>query len=82
MNDNLIDLLTFFSFHFSRQNLQDGLRNIEGCCTKISLMADQIKQQLGIDAQAILPDKLYLQRSSCLEKMMQGKLDELEVFPF
>ncbi|XP_010144178.1 PREDICTED: nesprin-2-like, partial [Buceros rhinoceros silvestris] len=60
------------------KNLQDGLRNIEGCCTKISLMADQIKQQLGIDAQTILPYKLYLQRSSYLEKMMQGKLDEFE----
>ena len=81
MNDDLIHLLTFFSFPFSHQNLQHGLQNIAGCRTQISLLADRIKQQAGTAAQAILLKKLQpLERATYLEKMLQRKLDEFEVF--
>lgn len=47
----------------------------------MSLLADQIKQQAGTAAQAVLLEKLQpLQRAHYLEKMLQRKLDELEVF--
>lgn len=81
MNDDPIHLLTFFYFPFSHQNLQHGLENIAGCRTQISLLADQIKQQAGTAAQAILLEKLQpLQRASYFEKLLQRKLEEFEVF--
>ncbi|XP_065694805.1 nesprin-2 isoform X2 [Patagioenas fasciata] len=61
------------------KNLQHGLQNIAGCHAQMSLLADQIKQQAGTAAQAILLEKLQpLQRAHYLEKMLQRKLDELE----
>ncbi|XP_010710323.1 nesprin-2 isoform X1 [Meleagris gallopavo] len=61
------------------KNLQNGLQNIVGCRSQISELADQIKQQAGTAAQAVLLEKLQpLQRASYLEKMLQRKLDELE----
>ncbi|XP_059675230.1 nesprin-2 [Gavia stellata] len=61
------------------KNLQHGLQDIAECRTQISLLADQIKQQAGTAAQAILLEKLQpLQRASYLEKMLQRKLDEFE----
>ncbi|XP_032044123.1 nesprin-2 isoform X1 [Aythya fuligula] len=61
------------------KNLQHGLQNIVGCRSQISELADQIKQQAGIAAQAVLLEKLQpLQRASYLEKMLQRKLDEFE----
>ncbi|OXB54356.1 hypothetical protein ASZ78_006237 [Callipepla squamata] len=61
------------------KDLQCGLQNIVGCRSQISELADQIKQQAGTAAQAILLEKLQpLQRASYLEKMLQRKLDELE----
>ncbi|NXK56413.1 SYNE2 protein, partial [Chauna torquata] len=61
------------------KNLQHGLQNIVGCRSQISELADQIVQQAGTAAQAILLDKLQpLQRASYLEKMLQRKLDEFE----
>uniref|UniRef100_A0A803XRM3 Spectrin repeat containing nuclear envelope protein 2 n=1 Tax=Meleagris gallopavo TaxID=9103 RepID=A0A803XRM3_MELGA len=63
------------------KNLQNGLQNIVGCRSQISELADQIKQQAGTAAQAVLLEKLQpLQRASYLEKMLQRKLDELEHF--
>uniref|UniRef100_A0A8C3BV29 Spectrin repeat containing nuclear envelope protein 2 n=1 Tax=Cairina moschata TaxID=8855 RepID=A0A8C3BV29_CAIMO len=63
------------------KNLQHGLQNIVGCRSQISELADQIKQQAGTAAQAVLLEKLQpLQRASYLEKMLQRKLDEFEVF--
>lgn len=79
-SDSFADLF-FFNFPFSHQNLQHGLQNIVGCRSQISELADQIKQQAGTAAQAVLLEKLQpLQRASYLEKMLQRKLDELEVF--
>ncbi|XP_054681925.1 nesprin-2 isoform X1 [Grus americana] len=61
------------------KNLQHGLENIAGCRTQISLLADQIKQQAGTAAQAILLEKLQpLQRASYFEKLLQRKLEEFE----
>ncbi|XP_065491707.1 nesprin-2 isoform X2 [Caloenas nicobarica] len=61
------------------KNLQHGLQNIAGFHAQMSLLADQIKQQAGTAAQAILLEKLQpLQRAHYLEKMLQRKLDELE----
>ncbi|XP_042670139.1 nesprin-2 isoform X5 [Centrocercus urophasianus] len=61
------------------KNLQNGLQNIVGCRSQISELADQIKQQAGTAAHAILLEKLQpFQRASYLEKMLQRKLDELE----
>lgn len=83
MNDDLMHLLTSFSFPFSHQNLQHGLQNIAGCHIQISLLADRIKQQAGTAAQAVLLEKLQpLQRAFYLEKMLQRKLDEFEVIFF
>ncbi|XP_021259548.1 nesprin-2 isoform X4 [Numida meleagris] len=61
------------------KNLQHGLQNLVECRSQISELADQIKQQVGTAAQAILLEKLQpLQRASYLEKMLQRKLDEFE----
>ncbi|NXC37840.1 SYNE2 protein, partial [Penelope pileata] len=61
------------------KNLQHGLQNIVGCRSQISELADQIKQQAGTAAQAVLLEKLQpLQRAPYLEKMLQRKLDEFE----
>uniref|UniRef100_A0A8B9BUY5 Spectrin repeat containing nuclear envelope protein 2 n=1 Tax=Anser brachyrhynchus TaxID=132585 RepID=A0A8B9BUY5_9AVES len=63
------------------KNLQHGLQNIVGCRSQVSELADQIKQQAGTAAQTVLLEKLQpLQRASYLEKMLQRKLDEFEVF--
>lgn len=82
MNDDLINLTDFFfSFLFSHQNLQLDLYSIVGCHARISLLADRIKQQAGTAAQDILLEKLQpLDRVFYLDKMLQGKLDEFEVF--
>lgn len=83
MNDDLIHVLTFFPLPFSHQNLQHGLQNIAGCRTEIYLQADRIKQQAGTAAEAILMEKLQpFQRATYLEKMLQRKLDELQVVFF
>uniref|UniRef100_A0A669QTS1 Spectrin repeat containing nuclear envelope protein 2 n=1 Tax=Phasianus colchicus TaxID=9054 RepID=A0A669QTS1_PHACC len=80
ISDSFADLF-FFNFLFSHQNLQNGLQNTVGCRPQISELADQIKQQAGTAAQAVLLEKLQpLQRASYLEKMLQRKLDELEHF--
>lgn len=72
--------LFFFNFLFSHQNLQNGLQNIVGCRSQISELAEQIKQQAGTAAHTVLLEKLQpFQRASYLEKMLQRKLDELEV---
>ncbi|XP_065605086.1 nesprin-2 isoform X2 [Cyrtonyx montezumae] len=61
------------------KDLQRGLQNVVGCRSHISELANQIKQQAGAAAEAILLEKLQpLQRASYLEKMLQRKLDELE----
>lgn len=84
MNDDLMQLLTFFfPIPFSHQNLQHGLQNLAGCRTQIYLQADRIKQQAGTAAEATLMEKLQpLQRATYLEKMLQRKLDELQVVFF
>uniref|UniRef100_A0A8C3EGB7 Spectrin repeat containing nuclear envelope protein 2 n=1 Tax=Corvus moneduloides TaxID=1196302 RepID=A0A8C3EGB7_CORMO len=65
------------------KNLQRGLQNIAGCRTQIYLQADRIKQQAGTAAEAILMEKLQpFQRATYLEKMLQRKLDELQVLFF
>ncbi|XP_030307946.1 nesprin-2 [Calypte anna] len=61
------------------KNLQHGLQSIIECHTQMCLLAEQIKQQAGTAAQAILLEKMQpLQRASYLEKMLQGKLEEFE----
>uniref|UniRef100_A0A8C3K9B5 Spectrin repeat containing nuclear envelope protein 2 n=1 Tax=Calidris pygmaea TaxID=425635 RepID=A0A8C3K9B5_9CHAR len=52
-----------------------------GCHARIALLADRIRQQAGTAAQDILLEKLQpLDRVFYLDKMLQGKLDELELF--
>jgi len=81
VNDDLIHLLTFFSFPFSHQNVQEGLQITVGVRRQISFLADRVKQQAGTAAHAVLLEKQQpLQRAFYWEKMMQRKLDEFEVF--
>ncbi|XP_010221465.1 PREDICTED: nesprin-2 [Tinamus guttatus] len=61
------------------KSLQHGLQNVQGCRSRISELADQIKQQAGTAAQTVLLQKLQpLKRANYLEKMLQRKLDEFE----
>ncbi|XP_014807094.1 PREDICTED: nesprin-2 isoform X2 [Calidris pugnax] len=61
------------------KNLQRGLYKLVGCHARIALLADRINQQAGTAAQDVLLEKLQpLDRVFYLDKMLQGKLDELE----
>ncbi|KAM6311325.1 nesprin-2 [Aegotheles albertisi] len=75
--DNMIETLTQRIQDI--KNLQHGLQNLVGCRTQMYLLADQIKEEAGTAAQAILLEKLQpLQAASYLEEMLQGKLEEFE----
>uniref|UniRef100_A0A669QTS5 Spectrin repeat containing nuclear envelope protein 2 n=1 Tax=Phasianus colchicus TaxID=9054 RepID=A0A669QTS5_PHACC len=58
------------------KNLQNGLQNTVGCRPQISELADQIKQQAGTAAQAVLLEKLQpLQRLSVCVNFFPGHFD-------
>uniref|UniRef100_A0A8D2IHH5 Spectrin repeat containing nuclear envelope protein 2 n=1 Tax=Varanus komodoensis TaxID=61221 RepID=A0A8D2IHH5_VARKO len=68
---------TFLSF----QNMQLGLQNIKESILQASELADKIAQLCEPSAQPLLLEKHHLlQRVSRLEKMLQMKADELQVF--